>query len=234
MEKSNGLRTFINPFSETGFKILFGQTKNKDLLIDLLNTLLGEESNIEDIQYLDNELTSSVEPRETKIYDICCLTSKKEYILLGMQYKKRKSFFTQTLLYAAEILDGQTEKYEDLYDISAMYEVYLMNFEDDECNEFLNEFTFMNEKTHYMLSDKFRMLYYSIPLFKKKEEECENRLDKWIYILKNMENLSTIPWVKDDPIFYKLAQEGAIAKLSEAQYEKYCREIDQIKFTKES
>lgn len=31
---------YINPFSDWGFKTIFGQTANKDLLIDFLNNLL--------------------------------------------------------------------------------------------------------------------------------------------------------------------------------------------------
>lgn len=31
---------FINPFTDVGFKLIFGQEINKDLLIDFLNSLL--------------------------------------------------------------------------------------------------------------------------------------------------------------------------------------------------
>ncbi|TAG88295.1 MAG: hypothetical protein EAZ20_00215, partial [Bacteroidetes bacterium] len=34
---------YINPFTDFGFKKLFGEEANKDLLIDFLNALLGEK-----------------------------------------------------------------------------------------------------------------------------------------------------------------------------------------------
>ena len=46
---------FINPFTEMGFKRIFGQEENKDLLIDFLNNLLEGEHHIEDVTFLDND-----------------------------------------------------------------------------------------------------------------------------------------------------------------------------------
>ena len=39
---------FINPFTDVGFKIIFGQEMTKDLLIDFLNDLLVGERHIQD------------------------------------------------------------------------------------------------------------------------------------------------------------------------------------------
>lgn len=47
---------FINPFTDVGFKKIFGQEITKDLLIDFLNGLLVNEKSITDITFLDKEL----------------------------------------------------------------------------------------------------------------------------------------------------------------------------------
>ncbi|MDE5613002.1 MAG: Rpn family recombination-promoting nuclease/putative transposase, partial [Odoribacter sp.] len=52
---------YINPFSDWGFKTIFGQTANKDLLIDFLNNLLTGEQEIEDITFLDKELLGEIQ-----------------------------------------------------------------------------------------------------------------------------------------------------------------------------
>ncbi len=41
-------RKFINPFTDFGFKRIFGQEINKDLTIDFLNLLLGRLDGHED------------------------------------------------------------------------------------------------------------------------------------------------------------------------------------------
>ena len=46
---------FINPFSDWGFKKIFGQEINKDLLIKFLNDLLDGEHHINDLTFKDKE-----------------------------------------------------------------------------------------------------------------------------------------------------------------------------------
>lgn len=46
---------FINPFTDFGFKKIFGQEVNKDLLMDFLNNLLVGERHILDIEFMDKE-----------------------------------------------------------------------------------------------------------------------------------------------------------------------------------
>ncbi len=47
---------YINPFTDYGFKKLFGEEPNKNLLLDFLNVLLKEEQGeITDLTYLKSE-----------------------------------------------------------------------------------------------------------------------------------------------------------------------------------
>ena len=66
---------FINPFTDFGFKFLFGREVEKELLIDFLNDLLVGEHVITDIRFLNNE-----QPPEVKTERLCpaALSSEKE------------------------------------------------------------------------------------------------------------------------------------------------------------
>ncbi len=44
---------YINPFTDFGFKKLFGSEFNKELLIDFLNQVLGEREQVQDLTYLN-------------------------------------------------------------------------------------------------------------------------------------------------------------------------------------
>ena len=47
---------YINPYTDFGFKKLFGTEMNKDLLISFLNALFnGTKQEITDVQYLNGE-----------------------------------------------------------------------------------------------------------------------------------------------------------------------------------
>lgn len=51
----NSKEKYINPFTDFGFKKLFGTEFNKELLIDFLNQVLGEREHIRDLTYLNTE-----------------------------------------------------------------------------------------------------------------------------------------------------------------------------------
>ena len=46
---------YINPFTDWGFKRLFGQEFSKDLLISFLNDLLEGELHVKDVTFKDKE-----------------------------------------------------------------------------------------------------------------------------------------------------------------------------------
>ena len=73
---------FINPFTDIGFKRIFGQEISKPLIIDFLNSLLLGEERITNITFLDKEQPALFEDDRSLIYDIYCQTEKGENIIV--------------------------------------------------------------------------------------------------------------------------------------------------------
>ena len=56
MMTDDKIEKYINPYTDFGFKRLFGTEMNKDLLISFLNSILGIDDNpIRDVKYLNSE-----------------------------------------------------------------------------------------------------------------------------------------------------------------------------------
>ena len=73
---------YINPLTDFGFKKLFGEEVNKDLLIDFLNTLLPEKHTIKDLKYQQNEHLPSTEYDRKAIFDLFCESASANNIRL--------------------------------------------------------------------------------------------------------------------------------------------------------
>lgn len=73
---------FINPFSDWGFKLIFGQEITKDLLISFLNDLLKGEHTITDITFKDKEQLPEAKNMRGIIYDIYIVLQIRDSILL--------------------------------------------------------------------------------------------------------------------------------------------------------
>ena len=61
---------YINPFTDFGFKKLFGSEPNKDLLIDFLNQVLPEKHKIKDLSYARTEQLGNTETDRKAIFDL--------------------------------------------------------------------------------------------------------------------------------------------------------------------
>ena len=92
-----------NPFTDFGFKCIFGREESKPFLMDFLNELLKEEpgfGTITDIRYLDKEKTSGSREERTVVYDILCQTAdKSEKFIVEMQNSSQAYFTDRSLLH---------------------------------------------------------------------------------------------------------------------------------------
>ena len=62
---------FINPFTDWGFKHIFGREVDKDILIEFLNDLLAGEHVITDLRIMNNEQMpeTALERKDEICYD---------------------------------------------------------------------------------------------------------------------------------------------------------------------
>jgi len=64
-------------------------------------------------------------------------------------------------------------------------------------------------------------IFLQLPFFDKEESECDNYFERWIYVLKNMSNLSRMPWVVQDGVFAKLAEIADVERMSDKERRVY-------------
>ena len=92
---------YINPFTDFGFKKIFGSEVNKDLLIAFLNTLLPAEAGIvSDLSFLPNEQVGRSEYDRRAIFDLYCENEKGEKYIVEMQRAKQNYFKDRSIFYA--------------------------------------------------------------------------------------------------------------------------------------
>ena len=63
--------------------------------------------------------------------------------------------------------------------------------------------------------------FLQLPLFKKEADECDNQVERRIYLLKNIETLSRLPWAAQSAVFKKLESIADVGAMSRAERLKY-------------
>ncbi len=214
---------FINPFTDVGFKIIFGEEFSKPRLLDFLNALLEGERAITDLAFLDKEQQAMFDGDRSPIYDILCETESGEKIIVEMQNREHPNFKERMLYYASEAIVRQGEKGTAWnYDIKAVYIIAFTNFVLTGCAGRLRIDAGLTDlQQGGLFTDKLRLIYLQMPCFTKEASECENQFERWIYILKNMEILERMPWAAQNAVFQRLAEVAEVSKLSKEDRIKY-------------
>ena len=218
---------FINPFTDVGFKRIFGQEINKDLLIDFLNALLEGERSVKDIRFLDKELLPEFSKDRGLIYDIYCTDEKGGEFIVEMQNKEHVNFRERTLYYLSQAIARQGERGADWkFGLKAVYGVFFLNFRlTDLPSKLRTDIVLADRDTHELFTDKMRYIFLELPSFKKEESECETDFERWIYVLKNMETLQRLPFKARNAVFKKLEEIVDIASMSKEERMKYDESI---------
>jgi len=224
---------FINPFTDVGFKIIFGQEFSKPRLLDFLNTLLEGERVITNLTFLDKEQEAMFDGDRSPIYDILCETDSKEKIIVEMQNREHPNFKERMLYYASEAIVRQGERGTAWnYDIKAVYMVAFTNFVLTGYSDRLRiDVGLTDLQRGGLFSDKLRLIYLQMPCFTKEMEECDNHFERWIYILKNMEILERMPWAAQNAVFRRLAEVAEVSALSKEERIKYDRALKRYRDT---
>ena len=76
---------YISPYTDFGFKYIFGSELNKEYLISFLNALFEGRHNITDITYQNSEHLDEVVYSRRAIFDVYCTTDKGDHIIVEMQ-----------------------------------------------------------------------------------------------------------------------------------------------------
>ena len=214
---------YLNPFTDIGFKRIFGQEFSKPLLIDFLNNLLEGEKKIVELKFLDKEQPAVYEGDRSLIYDIYCTTDKGENIIVEMQNREQPFFKKRSIYYIAESIARQGEKGPEWrYSIKAVYLVAFLNFSLEDIGEkFRTDVALMDMQSKELFSQDMRLIYLQLPHFKKGAEECENDFERWIYVLKNMETFNRLPWAAQNQVFQRLAEIADLGALTKEERMKY-------------
>lgn len=217
---------YINPFTDFGFKRLFGEEANKDILIDFLNELLREEQGeIKDLTFKKNEQLGSQLVDRKAIFDIYCENERGEKFIVEMQKAKHDFFKDRSVFYSTFPIREQAERGEWNYELNAVYTIAILDFvfEEDKLDpeKMLYRVKLSDIETNKVFYDKLNFIYLEMPKFKKSLDECETHFERWLYVLRNLEKFDKYPESLQEKIFEKLFGEAEIAGLAPEELEAY-------------
>ena len=218
---------YINPYTDFGFKKLFGTEMNKDLLISFLNALFsGSGKVIEDVQYLNSEHLGDGYGDRRAVFDVYCKTKEGGRFIVEMQRANQDFFKDRSLYYSTFAIREQTPKAKHWdYQLEDVYTIGVLNFTfpDNEypADSYKHEVKLKDVDDNHVFYDKLTLIYLEMPKFNKTEDELVTMFDKWMFVLRNLGRLLERPKALQDRIFKKLFEQAEIAQYTPAERREY-------------
>jgi len=216
---------YINPFTDYGFKYLFGTEPNKEFTLALVNELLHGQERIKSLTLIPSEQLGDTKEDRRAVFDVYAENERGEKIIIEMQKADQQYFKDRSVFYSSFPIRSQGEKGQWRFGLKAVYTIGILDFvfdedKDDE-NYFHHEVKLMDVNTKEIFYDKLTYIYLEMPKFQKTEAELKTLSDKWLYALKNLPRLMERPAALQERIFKKFFDVAQTANLSKEEYAKY-------------
>ena len=217
---------YLNPYSDFGFKKLFGEEASKELLVDFLNQLLPPHHQIAELNFKNSENTADTTDDRKSIFDVYCESVTGERFIVEMQNTKMEFFKDRSLFYSLFPIRNQSKKGRWDFKLLPVYFIAILNFKgDDHGDHKFRRDVCLKDQDGDVFYDKLHFKFLQMPLFNKQEHELETHFDKWVYFLKNLESFDHIPAILNEPIFQKGFDIAEVSHLSSDQYDVYLKSV---------
>ncbi len=233
---------YVNPYTDFGFKKLFGTELNKDLLISLLNALFDRSAQqspgepkqvVKDLKYLPTEKLEAYGMRRA-VFDVYCEGENGEKFIVEMQKASQDFFRDRSVFYSAFPIIEQGKVGSDWdFHLNCVYTVGILNFifpgdeYDKDC--FHHEVKLMDVEDKHIFYDKLTYVYLEMPKFNKTEDELVSMYDKWLFVLKNLTRLMERPAALQERIFQRVFDLAEIARFTPDESRNYEESLKQYR-----
>ena len=221
-----GRERYINPYTDFGFKKLFGTELNKDLLISFLNALFNDEKRIiKDVQYLNAEHLGDGYGDRRAVFDVYCMTEDGSRFIVEMQKAEQEYFKDRSIYYATLPIREQAPKGKWDYHLEGVYTIGVLNFvfpnNEYPADSYIHEVKLKDNDDNHIFYDKLTFVYLEMPKFNKREDELKTMFDKWMFALRNLSRLLERPKALQERIFSRLFDQAEIAQFTPEERREY-------------
>ena len=241
---------YINPYTDFGFKKLFGTELNKDLLISFLNALFHDKPEITDLTYMNTEHLGEgivdrkaaikreqsdaridsaereqARPKVKAVFDVYCRLADGSRIIVEMQKAEQQYFKDRSIYYSTYPIREQAPKGKWDYHLEDVYTVGILNFtfpkDEYPSDSLIHEIKLKDVEDNHVFYDKLTFVYLEMPKFNKTEDELETMFDKWMFALSNLARLLERPKALQERIFTRLFEQAEVARFTPQERNEY-------------
>ncbi len=222
---------YVDILTDSGFKAVFGDAANKQVVMDFLNAILPEDRKIHALEYSTTEIPGITLANKSVRLDLRCTAEDGTSFIIEMQRYSQNNFFKRCVSYASKVYTIHSERGDrHKYDIPPVYMIGILGKDFSmEPNPLDDKYTFYYEfrekDTGRVVCETISIIFVELRHFNKPLSECKTIVEKWCYCLKNIGSMDRLPAELQEEVFKRFFEAAEIAKFDPDKREKYISEM---------
>jgi predicted transposase/invertase (TIGR01784 family) len=191
---------FADIKNDIAFRKIFGNENKTEILISFLNAVLKMEGNrkITWVEILNPYQLPIVLGAKSTILDVKAKDKSGNEYIVEMQVTDKIGFAKRVVYYSAKSYSAQLNSGENYYQLKPTIFIGILNFVFLEGDNYLSRHLILDAETQEHKLKDLDFNFIELPKFNKTEKELQSLVEKWVYFIKNAENLTVIPPDLDD------------------------------------
>jgi len=222
----------ISPRVDLAFKKIFGVEENKDLLISLINSIVGAEDQVSEVTLLNPYNPKNFKTDKLSILDIKATNQDGKRFNIEIQISDEADYDKRALYYWAKIYTEQLKVAEDYSKLSKAIGIHILNFTSiPEVKKYHNVFHITEKETGLLYFKDLELHTIELKKFSDSSDEeladivakVKNALDMWLAFLTRNDLLiaDNLPKELNDPYLKKAINVLSVMNFTPEEREAY-------------
>ncbi len=184
---------FVDPKIDIAFKKIFGDDKKTAILISFLNAVLELPSPIKKITIPTPYQIPRIKDLKNTLLDVKAVDENGREFIVEMQVEGNEMFGKKATYYLAKSYISQIKRGDEYPKLKPAYFIGILDFNLFKGNDCLTRHIFINQSTKRHDLKEFEFNFIELKKFNKSDAELNSVIDKWIFFIKNADDLEVIP-----------------------------------------
>jgi predicted transposase/invertase (TIGR01784 family) len=191
---------FVDIKNEIAFRKIFGNENKKIILISFLNAVMKLRGRdvVEDVEIPNPYQLPIIKNLKASIIDLKARDKKGKTYIIEMQVAEPDGLDKRLLYYASKAYSQQIESGEYYTELKPVIFIGIFDFKFTEGKKYRSHHAVCDVEDGERIIKDMDFYFIELPKFTKPLEELEEVTDKWIFFIKEAENLEVVPANVDD------------------------------------
>ena len=191
---------FVDVTNDIAFRRIFGNENKTKILISFLNAILKFEGGekIVEVEIVNPYQLPRIAGEKASIIDVRAKDERGRQFVVEMQVASAKGFSKRVQYYAARDYSMQIDSGDKYHLLKPTFLIGILDFKHFDCEKYLSNHATLDEETYENVLSDIKYTFIELPKFKLKADELKTLIEKWIFFIKEAENLDVIPENTDD------------------------------------